>query len=324
MQSRQQVRSDLLKAFQSYTPRADISSTPQPSSTPHLPSNPGTPNHQANINMESNGSQKNSQKSPASIAKPPPKTRKRLRTPVFESSSSGCSESSEEDRNLREKRPRRAAADKTGDCLKKQTEYIMSGMNSDINGAHIDTLFVEMENSQKSDQQAPVVEAKRVEPPVQMVSQNGKISGQSHGNGASAQGQGNGVSTQSHGNAASMPARPIQETSMPATQPSQVIALPDNGSKVLATENSLEKVVESIASTNQRMTSYLTRKNSAFLNDFPANAQLFFEARLAEITQEAITMHQVKIDALKAEYIEKLQKDMSECQRMIDMLRQNQ
>jgi hypothetical protein len=68
----------------------------------------------------------------------------------------------------------------------------------------------------------------------------------------------------------------------------------------------------------------LAQRISTFLGTFPAGENAYFEARLDAITKEIVALHQQKVDAVKAEYIEKLQKVMSECQKTISMLQKTE
>jgi hypothetical protein len=70
----------------------------------------------------------------------------------------------------------------------------------------------------------------------------------------------------------------------------------------------------------QRISTFL----GTFPGTFPAGGNAYFEARLDAITKEIVALHQQKVDAVKAEYIEKLQKVMSECQKTISMLQKTE
>lgn len=74
--------------------------------------------------------------------------------------------------------------------------------------------------------------------------------------------------------------------------------------------------------TDKRVANDIAQKNSTFLGSLPAGSSSYVEAKLDEIAQEIFALHQQKVETLKGEYITKLQKEMSEYQKMIDILQQ--
>ncbi|QKX54567.1 uncharacterized protein TRUGW13939_01654 [Talaromyces rugulosus] len=97
-------------------------------------------------------------------------------------------------------------------------------------------------------------------------------------------------------------------------------AWPPTSSASAVQDSDRQSVVHRLSTENKRVANDLAQRNSAFLETFPAGGNAYFEARLDAITKEIVALHQQKVDAVKAEYIEKLQKEMSECQKMISML----
>jgi hypothetical protein len=68
----------------------------------------------------------------------------------------------------------------------------------------------------------------------------------------------------------------------------------------------------------------LYNQNSNFLNGVPAEAKSYLEAKLAKATADLIKVHKEKVEAVKSEYVAELQRDLSERQKVIDMLLQKQ
>ncbi|CRG91195.1 hypothetical protein PISL3812_08243 [Talaromyces islandicus] len=110
----------------------------------------------------------------------------------------------------------------------------------------------------------------------------------------------------------------IPQGTVPPKQPN-----PPTSSASAVQPSNRQGIVQRLSSESKRVANDLAQKNSTLLAGFPAGASSYFEAKLDEITKELVALHQQKVEAVKGEYIAKLQKEMSECQKMISMLQQN-